>query len=116
MYEINYYEYENGTQPVKEFIDSLDNKMKAKVFSRLELLESYGSKLGMPFSRHLENGIFELRTVQGNNITRVLYFFASGKTIILTHGFVKKTAKTPQGEIEKAKRIRSDWRLRNERL
>ena len=68
----------------------------------------------MPFSRHLEDGIYELRTPQGNNITRVLYFFVVGERAILTHGFVKKPQKTPVREIERAKRARDDWRARNE--
>lgn len=114
MYEVNYYEDENGNKPVENFIDSLDGKMKAKVFGRLELLEEYGSMLGMPFSRYLDDGIFELRTVQGNNITRILFFFVVGERVILTHGFVKKTQKTPLREINKAKKIRDDWRRRNE--
>ncbi len=114
MFRIDYYEDERGNKPVKQFIDSLDYKMKAKIFRRLELLEEYGPELGMPFSRHLSDGIFELRTVQGNNITRILYFFVIGKKIILTHGFVKKTQKVPQKEIEKARKLRSDWEKRYE--
>lgn len=114
MYEIDYYEDENGNKPVEAFINSLDAKMKAKVFGRLELLEEHGSMLGMPFSRHLDDGIFEPRTVQGNNITRILYFFVIGERVILTHGFVKKTQKTPFREIDKAKKMRNDWRRRNE--
>lgn len=88
--------------------------MRTKVFGRLELLEEHEPALGMPFSRHLDDGIFELRTVQGSNITRVLYFFVAGGEIVLTHGFVKKTQKTPAREIERAKRMREDWRSRNE--
>ncbi len=53
----------SGRCPVAEFIDALDNKMKAKVFGRVELLEKYGSQLNMPYSRHLDDGIFELRCV-----------------------------------------------------
>jgi len=45
----------------------------------------------------------------GGNITRVLYFFVIGKRAILTHGFVKKTDKTPSAEIEKAKSYRSEF-------
>ena len=52
--------------------------------------------------------------MQGSDITRVLYFFVAGGEIVLTHGFVKKTQKTPAREIERAKRIREDWRSRNE--
>lgn len=114
MFEVDYYEDEGGRKPAKEFIDALDVKMRAKVFGRLELLEEHGSRLGMPFARHLEDGIYELRTVQGSNITRILYFFVVGERVILTHGFVKKTQKTPPREIGRAKRMRDDWRHRNE--
>lgn len=114
MHRITYYSDTKGKCPVEEFIDALAPKMKAKVFGRLELLEEHGPMLGMPFSRHLGDGIFELRTVQGNDITRILYFFVLGKEVVLTHGFVKKTRRTPPSEIAKAKSLRKDWRSRNE--
>jgi len=113
MFDIDYYEDENGRQPAKEFIDSLDAKMRAKVFGRLGLLEEHGPRLGMPFSRHLGDGIFELRTAAGSNITRILHFFVVGRRVILTHGFVKKTQKTPMREINRAKKTRNDWKKRN---
>lgn len=116
MYEIGYYADERGRKPVELFINSLGVKMRAKVFGRLSLLEKYGPLLGMPFARHIRDGIYELRTVQGSDITRVMYFFVVGERIVLTHGFVKKTQRTPSREIEKALRIREDWRKRNERL
>ena len=114
MFDIDYYEDKIGGKPVEMFIDSLDNKMKAKAFGRLELLERYGSQLGMPFSRFLGDGIFELRVEQGNDNARILYFFVAGKRVILTHGFVKKTRKTPRREIDRAKSMRDDWRARRE--
>lgn len=114
MFDIRYYESHAGRRPVEEFIDGLDVKMRAKVFGRLELLEEYGPQIGMPFSRHLEDGIFELRLAQGGNTVRILYFFAVGRTIVLTHGFVKKTRRTPAREIERAKRLRGDWKQRHE--
>jgi len=114
MFKVDYYEDESGAKPIEEFIDGLDMKMRAKVFGRIALLEEHGQRLGMPFSRHLEDGIFELRTPQGANITRVLYFFVVGRRVILTHGFTKKTQKTPKREIARAKRAREDWRSRHE--
>lgn len=114
MFEISYYEDSAGSRPVEAFIDSLDVKMRAKALGRLELLEEYGPRLGMPFSRHLDDGIFELRVVHGGNAVRLLYFFVSGKVVVLTHGFAKKTQKTPVRELERAKRAREEWRRRNE--
>ena len=51
-------------------------------------------------------------SVQGNNITRVLYFFYYGGRIILTHGFTKKTQKTPRAEIEVARKRAEDYKNR----
>lgn len=113
MYEIDYYVDQNGHCQVLGFIDSLDNKMRAKLFGRLELLEEYGPSLTMPYGRHLDEGIYELRVVQGSNITRALYFFVVGKRAIVTNGFVKKTQKTPKKEIERVKRARADWEKRH---
>ena len=49
MFDIRYYESHAGRRPVEEFIDGLDVKMRVKVFGRLELLEEYGSQIGMHF-------------------------------------------------------------------
>lgn len=109
QFEIDMFHQENGDCPVKDFLDSLDKKMRAKLLKELETLEEYGSALREPYSKALDDGIFELRTKQGTNITRVLYFFFVGKRIILTNGFVKKTDKTPQREIRLAKQYRSEY-------
>ena len=114
MYEIVYFRNASGRKPVEGFIDSLNPKMRAKVFGRLELLEEYGPMLGMPLARHLSDGIFELRTICSGDITRILYFFVDGKRVVLTHGFVKKAQKTPAQEIDRAKRIRNEWRMQDE--
>ena len=75
QFEIDMFHRENGDCPVKDFLDSLDKKMRAKLLKELETLEEYGSALREPHSKALDDGIFELRTKQGTNITRVLYFF-----------------------------------------
>ena len=99
--------YENGDEiPVKEFLDSLDVKMRAKFLMEIKLLEEKGNQLREPYSKPLRDGIFELRAKVGTDISRVLYFFYYEGRIVLTHGFVKKTKKTPPSEIEYAKKCR----------
>ena len=106
--------YENGDEiPVKEFLDSLDVKMRAKFLMEIKLLEEKGNQLREPYSKPLRDGIFELRAKVGTDISRVLYFFYYEGRIILTHGFIKKTRKTPSSEIEKAKQYRKDFIERN---
>ena len=78
----------------------------------LDLLEMKGPLLRKPYSKPLENGIFELRTKQGSDITRVLYFFIVGKKAVLTNGFIKKSQKTPKAEKELAKKYKADYERR----
>ena len=68
-----------------------------------------GISLRMPLSESLGDGIFELRAKTGTNISRVMYFFVVGDRAVLTHGFIKKTQKTPPREIERANKIRDDY-------
>jgi phage-related protein len=97
---------------MQEFLDSLEPKLLAKTFRTIDLLEVNGPKLREPYSKSLEDGIFELRTKQGSDITRVLYFFFIGKKVILTNGFVKKTKKTPKVEKDLAKKYKADFERR----
>lgn len=80
-YIVEYYELEDGSRPAEEFILSQGKKMQAKIFFSLEFLELKGSALREPFSKSLGDGIFEVRAVQGSDISRVLYFFISGKKL-----------------------------------
>ena len=111
-FEVEYFEKEAGTCPAEEFILSQDIKMRAKLFRLLELLEEKGNTLREPYSKSLNDGIFEIRAKQGSDITRVLYFFYVGNKIILTNGFVKKSQKTPLSEIALAKKYRAEYERR----
>ncbi|MGN1457683.1 MAG: type II toxin-antitoxin system RelE/ParE family toxin [Acutalibacteraceae bacterium] len=113
-FEVMFYEKSDGTKPVEEFLDSLDIKMRAKMLKTIVMLKNNGYELREPYSKSLSDGIFELRTQVGTDITRVLYFFVVGKKAILTNGFIKKTNKTPPNEIEKAKQYRSEYLSREE--
>lgn len=113
-FEVEFYEKPNGEQPAKEFLLSLDKKMRAKLADTIMILQDNGYELREPYSKHLSEGIFELRAKQGSDITRVMYFFFVDRHIILTNGFIKKTQKTPQSEIEKAKKYRADYLKRKE--
>ena len=79
MYEIILYDTEDGRCPVQELLGSLEPKLLAKTLRTIDLLEMNGPLLREPYSKPLENGIFELRTKQGSDITRVLYFFIVGR-------------------------------------
>ena len=75
----------------------------------MKVLQEKGNHLREPYSKHLDDGIYEIRGKIGTNISRVLYFFYYGGKIIITNGFVKKTQRTPKAEIELAKKYRKDY-------
>lgn len=117
-YEVEFFHLPDGSEPVKAFIRGLDPKMKAKTLKILDMLQENGPQLRMPYSKYLENGIFEIRIKSGSNISRILYFFVVNGKIVLTNGFIKKTMKTPRNEIEKALTYKQEYerRLQNDKL
>ncbi len=115
MIDVDYYKFEDGTNPIDPYLDGLDPKMRAKVLRAIGLLEEFGTALRMPHSEHLGDGIFELRVKQGSDIERVLYFFFIGSKAILTNGFTKKQQKTSPGEIQLAKERRADYERRHKK-
>lgn len=111
-YNAIFYEKADGSYPAYDYVSSLPDKMRARIYRVVALLEEKGPQLRMPYSEFLTDGIFQIRAQQDGNISRVLYFFAVGKTIVLTNGFTKKTSKTPPAEIELAKKYRADYEQR----
>jgi len=109
QFTVEFYETKDGERPAEDFLNELDIKMRGKLVMTLKVLQEQGNRLREPYSKHLEDGIFEVRGKVGSDISRVLYFFYYGGRIILTNGFIKKTQKTPRGEIEKAKLYRKDF-------
>jgi len=67
----------------------------------------YGWPLGMPLVRKLEPRLWEVRSRMGSGIVRVM-FTVSNAMMILLHGFVKKSQKTPQGELDTARQRLAD--------
>jgi phage-related protein len=102
-YRVTFYRKEsNGEEPVKEYIDRLDKKTRAKVLKYIEFLRECDGYLEEPYSRHIQGKIRELRVDFSSNRHRIFYFVFVGRNIILLSAFLKKTPKAPTKEIEKA--------------
>lgn len=106
---VEFYRRNNGDIPVEDFLDSLSDKLSAKTSRSIKILEEFGFELSMPYIRKIDNDIWELRTIQSTNITRIMFFFFDGEKIILTNGFIKKTNKTPIEEIKTARKYMKDY-------
>jgi phage-related protein len=90
---------------VEAFLSSLQNKEIAKVLHTIELLEEFGNNLGMPHSRHMADGLLELR-VRGTREIRIFYCFHKNKAVLL-HACIKKTQKTLDKELAKARQAQA---------
>lgn len=110
MFTVEFYEKKDRTVPVEDFIMSLSDKLKTKVFRDLKLLQEFGNEIREPQSKKVsEDGLFELRTKQGSDIVRVFYFFVINKKIILTNGYVKKKNKVSRKDLDLAKEYKKDY-------
>ena len=69
-----------------------------------ELIEEYGPKIGMPFTRSIGSGLFEIRAKGKEGIARVMYCYLAGKELVILNAFVKKTQKTPKKELALARK------------
>lgn len=88
--------------------------MWAKVARNLDLLALHNITLREPLVKPVRNSLLELRTQVGSNISRIFYFFFTGKKIILTNGFIKKTRKTPRKYIELAIEFKTEYLSRGD--
>ncbi|MEN9922305.1 MAG: hypothetical protein RL097_582 [Candidatus Parcubacteria bacterium] len=91
-------------ESVEIFLTSLTDKEIAKIIRTIELLEEFGNTLGMPHSRHLADGLLELR-IRGSREVRIFYCFHKDRAVLL-HVYVKKTQKTADRELLKARSIK----------
>lgn len=78
--------------------------MVADYVRLVELLSEHGPGLGMPHSRALGAGLFELRPRGRSGIGRAFYCFLIGKRIVVVHAFIKKTQQTPDRELKLARK------------
>ena len=104
-----FYANEQGDEPVREFLNSLDLKTKARFDWSIEQLQMRNVRAREPLVRQLEGRLWELREESTTNIYRLIYFFFTGRRIIFLHGFQKKTQRTPRREIEVARRRMNDY-------
>lgn len=103
-WHIVYYVDEQGSSPVLEFLQSLDERTVARFDWSIEQLRLRNTRATAPLVRHIDGRLWELRRTSNGNIYRIMYFFFTGRRIVFVHGFQKKTEKTPHREIEIATR------------
>lgn len=95
-----FFKTENGNEPVREWLLSLA-KSERKAIGDDVLKVQYCWPIGKPLVGNLGNGLWEVRSRLGDRIARVIFYVDKG-TMVLLHGFIKKTQKTPKYELDLA--------------
>ena len=89
---------------VEQTILDLPEGLLARYLRLTDLMLEFGSNLGMPHTRAIEKGLFELRIKAKEGISRVFFCTVIDKEIVMLHVIVKKSQKTPKKDIETARR------------
>ena len=96
-----FYESGSGNMPVREWLLSLDREDRRIIGEDIATVE-FGYPIGMPVCRNLGNGLYEVRSsISDGRIARVIFVVKRGYMVLL-HGFIKKTQKTPKQDIDLA--------------
>ncbi len=98
--KVVFYRSEAGNEPVREWLKDLHRDDKRQIGEDIKTAQ-LGWPLGMPLIRKIDKDLWEVRTRLTDGIARV-FFTVDGEYMILLHGFIKKSQKTPQNELKTA--------------
>lgn len=98
--QVRFFKSDNGKEPVREWIKSLPAIDRRTIGEDMKTVQ-LGWPLGMPLVRKMQPNLWEVRISLSNGIARV-FFTVSNEWMILLHGFIKKSDKTPKSELSTA--------------
>jgi phage-related protein len=98
---VAFFRTETGREPVREWLKSLPREERRSIGEDIKTVQ-FGWPLGMPLVRKLDTGLWEVRVRLTGRIARLMFTADAGRMVLL-HGFIKKSQKTPAAELELAK-------------
>jgi phage-related protein len=108
-----FYQTDAGNEPVRNWLKDLDKDDRVVIGSDIKTVE-FGWPVGMPTCRPLGKGLYEVRSnLPNNRIARVIFCIHGGQMVLL-HGFIKKTQKTPKQDLELALDRKSNLEFTND--
>jgi phage-related protein len=100
-----FYRTEAGGELVRDWLKSLPSREDCKRIGEDIKTVEFGWPVGIPVCRSLGGGIYEVRSdLSHNRIARVLFYLDKKSRMVLLHGFIKKSQKTPEEDLELARR------------
>lgn len=119
MFKVIFYKDKNGNDLIRDYLLNLSKKAKSskndriqfnKISAYIQALQTYGTRVGSPTVKHIDGDLWELRPLEN----RIFFFYWRNDTFVLLHHFVKKSQKTPEKEIQKARNNMKDFLERTE--
>lgn len=105
---VNFFSTAVGRVPVRQWLRSLDDADRKAIGEDIRLVQ-FGWPLGMPLVRKLEEHLWEIRSrLSKRRIARILFTVRDNKMVLL-HGFIKKSQRTPQRDLNLARNRRRLW-------
>src|SRR6266436_8382522 len=98
-WRVDFFVDERGHAPVEEYLTGLAIPHGAKALALIKMLEQEGPNLPFPYSSQVRGKIRELRTQQGKDKLRILYFGDARRVFVLLHAIVKRSAQLPEADI-----------------
>ena len=98
---VKFYRSGNGNEPVREWLLDLPESERRAIGAQIKTIE-FGWPIGMPLVKSLGDGLWEVRVTFVTRIARVI-FTMNGADMVLLHGFIKKSQKTPKADLKVAK-------------
>ncbi len=106
---VSFFKTASGAEPVRDWLRSFSATDRQTMGADIRTVQ-IGWPLGMPLVRKMDADLWEIRISLVSGIARI-FFTVSGNTMLLLHGFIKKSQATPKSELELAKsRLKQSWR------
>ena len=107
---IYYYISPTGDNPIEQFLDSLSERQQVKILRIFQYIKEYGLSAILPHTKKLTGtSLWEIRILGKDNI-RVLYVIPTSNFVLVLHGFIKKSQKTPIKELQTALARHEQWK------
>src|SRR6266702_6518152 len=98
-WRVDFFADERGGAPVEEYLTSLPVQHRAKLLALVKMLEQEGPNLPFPYSSQVRGKLRELRTQQGKDKLRILYFGDARRVLVFLHRIVKRSAQLPEEDM-----------------
>jgi phage-related protein len=107
-FEVYFYQTDSKNESVRDWLKNLSKEQRKVIGEDIKLLQ-YRWPLGMPLVRKLESDLWEVRSKLPGNTKSRIFFTVNNNQLILLHGFIKKSKRTPKHEIELARSRKDKW-------